>query len=135
NTTSAPQTIRLRSGQLAGFSFRAETIADAVDPRQTLVFDPGPINPARIETEVQSIPPGGTFRFRGDPRYMLQISRMVSTGRMVDGSEAPPDQRFDRSFRMKYFAFFEAGIGGDMKEVTQTFEVLLRVVVRDLAHE
>jgi hypothetical protein len=124
-----------RDGPIAGFSFRANEIADALDPRETIGFHTGPLSADKVKTTTASIPPGGAYRFRGDPRYMIQIGSLAKRGMMIDGTPALPDQRFDRTFRISFYAFFELTRDGVKTEVSETMPVALRVVVRDVAHE
>jgi hypothetical protein len=135
NTGQGPMQIEHRAGQIAGFSFRADTIADARDPRVTTEFDPGPLNPDMVENTTAVIPPGGEYRFRGDPRYMIQLSNLVSRGAMIDGSPALPEERFDRTFRISFYAFFNLTRDGTKTEVSETLPAMLRVIVRDVANE
>ncbi len=135
NTGPGPVQIDHRSGQIAGFSFRANTIADARDPRQTIGFDPGPLNADMVENASAAIPSGGEYRFRGDPRYMIQIGQIAAQGTMIDGSPALPDERFDRLFRISFYAFFTLTRDGAPTEVSQTMPATLRVMVRDVANE
>ncbi|MGL5011480.1 MAG: hypothetical protein ACRC6I_16500 [Paracoccaceae bacterium] len=135
NTGQGPVIINHRAGQIAGFSFRADTIADARDPRVTSEYDPGPVAPAAVENATATIPPGETYRFRGDPRYMIQIGNLAKRGQMVDGSTALPEERFDRSFRISFYAFFDLTRDGVKTEVSETMLAMLRVIVRDVASE
>ncbi len=135
NTGPQPVVIEHRAGQVAGFSFRADSIADARDPRVTTEFDPGPINPDMVENASTTIPAGGEYRFRGDPRYMIQVSNLVSRGTMIDGSPALPEERFDRTFRISFYAFFTLTRDGAKTEVSETLPAMLRVIVRDVANE
>jgi hypothetical protein len=135
NTGPTPVVVGHRAGQVAGFSFRADRIADALDPREVIGFDPGPLNEEMVQTVTVPIAPGGEYRFRGDPRYMIQIGNLARRGMMVDGSTALPDQRFDRAFRIAFFAYFDLTRDGVKIEVAETLPVMLRVVVRDIANE
>jgi hypothetical protein len=135
NTGQVPVQIDHRAGQIAGFSFRADTIADARDPRVTTEFDPGPLNADMVENASVMIPAGGEYRFRGDPRYMIQISDLATGGTMIDGSPALPEEQFDRLFRISFYAFFTLTRDGAKTEVSETMPATLRVIVRDVAHE
>jgi hypothetical protein len=135
NTTSQSVEIEHWSGEIAGFSFRADTVADARDPRATEGYDPGPVNPDDVQNAIATIPAGGEYRFRGDPRYVIQLSDLAATGIMIDGSPALPDERFDRSFRISFYVFFNLTRDGKKTEVSQTLPAMLRVVVRDVANE
>jgi hypothetical protein len=135
NDSPSPLQISHRDGHIAGFSFRADTIADALDPRETIKFHLGPLNADMVKHTTAMIAPGGEYRFRGDPRYMIQIGNLAKRGKMIDGSAALPDQRFDRTFRISFYAFFELTRDGIKTEVSETLPALLRVVVRDVANE
>lgn len=135
NTGQTPVRIDHRAGQIAGFSFRADTIADARDPRETVSFDPGPLNAEMVENASATIPAGGEYRFRGDPRYMIDIGGLATGGTMVDGSPALPEERFDRAFRISFYAFFTLTRDGSQTEVSETMPAMLRVIVRDVANE
>lgn len=135
NTGQVPVQIDHRAGQIAGFSFRADAIADARDPRETLGFDPGPLNPDMVENASATIPAGGEYRFRGDPRYMIDIGGLASSGTMIDGSPALPEERFDRAFRISFYAFFTLTRDDAKTEVSETMPAMLRVIVRDVAKE
>jgi hypothetical protein len=135
NTGPGPVQIDHRAGRIAGFSFRADTIADARDPRQTIGFDPGPLNPDMVENATATIPAGGEYRFRGDPRYMIQIGNLATRGTMIDGSLALADERFDRTFRLSFYAFFDLTRDGTKTEVSETMPAMLHVIVRDTSKE
>jgi hypothetical protein len=135
NTAAVPVEIELRAGQIAGFSFRADSIADARDPRVTTEFDPGPLNESMVENVTATIPAGGAYRFRGDPRYMIQIGNLASRGTMIDGSPTLPEERFDRAFRISFYAFFTLTRDGTKTEISETMPAMLRVIVRDPARE
>ncbi len=135
NDGPTPVQITHRDGPIAGFSFRANQIADALDPRETIGFHTGPLSADMVKNTTATIAPGATYRFRGDPRYMIQIGSLAKRGMMVDGSVAPPDQRFDRTFRISFYAFFDLVRDGVKTEVSETLPAMLRVVVRDVSHE
>ncbi len=135
NTGPGPVQIEHRAGQIAGFSFRADMIADARDPRETIGFDPGPLNAEMVENISATIPAGGEYRFRGDPRYMIEIGGLVTRGAMIDGSPALPEERFDRAFRISFYAFFTLTRDGTKTEVSETMPAMLRVVLRDVTKE
>jgi hypothetical protein len=135
NTGQGPVQMDHRAGPIAGFSFRADTIADARDPRVTTEFDPGPLNSDMVENASVTIPAGGEYRFRGEPRYMIQIGNLATDGVMIDGSPAMPDERFDRLFRISFYAFFTLTRDGAKTEVSETMPAMLRVIVRDVANE
>jgi hypothetical protein len=135
NTTSQSVEIEHWSGEIAGFSFRADSIADARDPRVPLAYDPGPVDPDDVQNTTATIPAGGEYRFRGDPRYVIQLTDMATGGTMIDGSPALPEERFDRSFRLTFYVFFSLTRDGVKTEVSETMPAMLRVMVRDVAHE
>lgn len=135
NDGPTPVQITHRDGEIAGFSFRADQIADALDPRETIGFHTGPLNADMVKNTTATIAPGDSYRFRGDPRYMIRIGSLAKRGMMIDGGVAPPDQRFDRTFRISFYAFFDLVRDGVKTEVSETLPAILRIVVRDVAHE
>jgi hypothetical protein len=88
-----------------------------------------------VEMATVTIPAGGDYRFRGDPRYMIDIGGLALEGTMIDGSPALPEERFDRSFRLAFYAFFTLTRDGAKTEVSETMPAMLRVIVRDVANE
>ncbi len=136
-TNTTPQSVEIEhwSGEIAGFSFRADAIADARDLRAPEEYDPGPVNTDDVQNTTFTIPAGGEYRFRGDPRYMIQIGNLAARGTMIDGTPALPEERFDRTFRISFYAFFTLTRDGAATEVSETMPAMLRVIVRDVANE
>jgi hypothetical protein len=135
NDGPSPLTINHRDGPIAGFSFRADKIFDALDPREAIDFHTGPLSADMVKHTSATIAPGAEYRFRGDPRYMIQIGSLAKRGAMIDGSLAAPDQYFDRTFRISFYVFFDLTRDGVKTEVSETLPAVLRVVVRDVANE
>ncbi len=135
NTGTTPLQINHRAGATGGFSFRADTIADARNPLATLGYETGPIA-ARDDRKVEVvIAPGESHKVAGDARYMLQPVSLAAMGQMIDGSPALPEERFDRRFRIAFLANLTLTRDGQVTQVEQTMPAMLRIILRDESTE
>lgn len=135
NTGTTPLQINHRGGSTAGFSFRAETIADARNPLATIGYETGPIAPGNDRKIEVVIAPGESHKVPGDPRYMLQPVNLAGRGQMIDGTPALPEDRFDRTFRIEFRANIQLTRDGQPMQIDKIMPAVLRIIVRDEARE
>lgn len=135
NTSGKPYDIAYNTGSTAGFSFRADRVADARDPREGLEYETGPIAPERAGVARKTLAAGAEEVLIGDPRYILEPIQLAVKGMRVDGSEAAPDERWDRSFRVEFLADIVRMEDGVQRNITAEMPAILRIVVRDVARE
>jgi hypothetical protein len=135
NTSGAPFELVYNTGSVAGFSFRADRVADARDPRAGIEYETGPIAPERAGVARVTLAPGATETLIGDPRYILEPIQLAVKGLRVDGSAVDPDERYERSFRVGFLAelvIYEAGV---KRDISTEMPAILRIVVRDVTRE
>ncbi|MGL5010246.1 MAG: hypothetical protein ACRC6I_10210, partial [Paracoccaceae bacterium] len=135
NTSGAPFDLVYNTGSMAGFSFRADRVADARDPREGIDYETGPIAAERAGISRITLAPGAEEVLIGDPRYILEPIQLAVKGERVDGSAAEADERFDRSFRVEFLAELVTYVGGEKRNITEEMPAILRIIVRDLARE
>jgi hypothetical protein len=135
NTSGKPFDIIHNEGATAGFTFRADRVADAHDPREGIDYETGPIDPALASVKRTSLAPGAELTLTGDPRYILEPIQLAVRGERVDGGQAALEERFDRSFRAEFVADFTLVADGVERRVLEEMPAILRIVVRDLTRE
>jgi hypothetical protein len=135
NTSGTPFDLVYNTGSMAGFSFRADRVADARDPREGIDYETGPIAPERAGVARVTLAPGAEEVLIGDPRYILEPIQLAVKGERVDGSGAELDERFDRSFRVEFLAELVVYEGEAKRTISQEMPAILRIVVRDLTRE
>jgi hypothetical protein len=106
NTSGKPFDMIYNEGATAGFTFRADRVADARDPREGIDYETGPIDPALASVKRTTLAPGADLVLTGDPRYILEPIQLAVRGLRVDGGAADADERYDRSFRAEFVADF-----------------------------
>lgn len=135
NTSGKPFDMIYNEGATAGFTFRADRVADARDPREGIDYETGPLDPALASVKRSTLTPGAERVLTGDPRYILEPIHMTMRGERVDGTAAALDERFDRSFRVAFAADFTVVQDGVERRVFEEMPAILRIVVRDVSRE
>jgi hypothetical protein len=135
NTSGKAYDIAYNTGSTAGFSFRADRVADARDPREGIEYETGPIAAERAGVKRMSLAPGAEEELIGDPRYILEPIQLAVKGSRVDGSAAELDERWDRSFRVEFLADIVRFEDGVQRNITEEMPAILRIVVRDVTKE
>jgi hypothetical protein len=135
NTSSKAYDLEYNEGATSGFTFRADRVADARDPREGLDYETGPINPAMASVARTTLAAGAEMTFEGDPRYILEPIQLAVKGARVDGSAAELDERWDRSFRVEFLADIVRFEDGVQRNITEEMPAILRIVVRDVTKE
>lgn len=135
NTSGKPFDLVYNTGSMAGFSFRADRVADARDPREGIDYETGPIAPERAGVSRVTLAPGAEEVLIGDPRYILEPIQLAVKGTRVNGNEADLDERWDRSFRVEFLAELVMYEGKVKRTISEEIPAILRIVVRDIAHE
>ncbi|MGL4321721.1 MAG: hypothetical protein ACRCS3_12745 [Paracoccaceae bacterium] len=135
NTSVKAYDLEFDEGATAGFTFRAERVADARDPREGLDYETGPIDPAMASVKRMTLAPGAEHTFGGDPRYILEPIQLAVNGERVDGSPAAADERWDRSFRVEFLADIVRFEDGVQRNIIEEMPAILRIVVRDVTRE
>jgi hypothetical protein len=135
NTSGKAYDLEFNEGATAGFTFRAERVADARDPREGIDYETGPIDPAMASVGRMTLAAGAEHTFGGDPRYILEPIQLAVKGERVDGSAAEPDERWDRSFRVEFLADIVRFEDGVQRNILEEMPAILRIVVRDVGRE
>ncbi len=135
NTQAKPFDLVYNTGSMAGFSFRADRVSDARDPREGIDYETGPIAPERAGVARVTLAPGAEEVLIGDPRYILEPIQLAVKGARVDGSGAEADERWDRSFRVEFLAELVVYEGEVKRSISEEMPAILRIVVRDVGRE
>lgn len=135
NTSGKPFDLVFNTGSMAGFSFRADRVADARDPREGIDYETGPIAPDLAGVARVTLAPGAEQVLTGDPRYILEPIQLAVNGARVDGSAAEADERWDRSFRVEFRTDLVVYEGEVKRSISEDIPAILRIVVRDVARE
>ena len=135
NTSGKAYDLEFNEGATSGFTFRADRVADARDPREGIEYETGPIDPSRARVKRITLAAGAAHTFGGDPRYILEPIQLAVKGRRVDGSNAEPDERWDRSFRVEFLADIVRFEDGVQANIAEEMPAILRIVVRDVGRE
>lgn len=135
NTSSAPVELTYNTGSMAGFSFRADQIADARDPGAIINFETGPIAAERAGINKVTLAPGAVEVVSGDVLYILEPIQLAAKGERIDGSAVAPVERFDRTFRIEFLAQLVLTAGGEKRSISEKVSANLRIIVRDMTSE
>jgi hypothetical protein len=135
NTGAAPIEITHQAGATAGFSFRAQRISEPHNPEDGDDYDSGPIDLDAGQTVTAAIAPGAFAALSGDATYILGPIALAREGVRPNRLPVPPEERFDRSFRVEFLADFKLVSDGRVTTVTETMPAMLRIIVRDPSKE
>jgi hypothetical protein len=135
NTSARAYELEYNEGATAGFTFHADRVADARDPREGIDYETGPIDPTQAAVKRSTLAPGAEITFGGDPRYILEPIQLAVKGARVDGGPADADERWERSFRVEFVADIVRFEDGVQRNIVEELPAILRIVVRDLANE
>lgn len=135
NTSGVAVELVYNTGSTAGFSFRADRIADVRDERDGIAYETGPIAAEHAGVARVTLAPGAEEAVTGDLRYILKPIQLAVKGERVDGRGVALEERFDRSFRIEFLAELVLNAGGEKRTITERMPASLSIIVRDATRE